>query len=1156
MRNRKTLLSGLGIIGLVLAAIMTLCSAFANAQTITGNIGGTVTDLSGAIIPNASITVTEVKTGVVSTTTTNNSGVYNLRFLPIGEYKVEIKATGMGTQVFGPFSLEIDQDAKVDAKLKVGSASTIVEVQADFIPVLNTENSTIATTLDANTIESVALNGRNFSSLTVFLPGAVTTQPSGLIGQNGTERDTNQAGQTSVNGNRNQTNNYYLDGIEINETINNVIGYNPSPDSLAQIQVITANAPAEYGNVNGGDLIAVTKSGTNQWHGSAFWFLENWHLDANSWGNKHNPTIVPISHYTQPIFGGTVGGPIFKDKLFFFADYEGSRLPKSGEGTASVATQAMRNGDFSSLLNYGKGIQLYNNSNNGSTGPVAYANNQVPITNPAAAYLFSHPDVYPLPNATPVDGLIENNYVGTTSSFTRNDQGDFKLDWKATSKDTVSARWLQGEAADGTTKAVLAISFPGINSYPTKGIAINEVHAFSPSLVNEFRGGFTRVRWVQGSPIDTTGVFGLKGNSVLGINATQPFTGFAGLNFSCDGIAGCSGTGNPSNLGNEVGATQITDNTFQYGDNLTWLHGHHNVKGGVEFTRYQQNNYYPGNNGANGFFTYYPTATMDVATNQAGYPLADFAINAAGSIGQGGLDSNGNVAGDNGQRQWRSGYFIQDDWKFLPNLTFNLGARYEFDQPIYEVNNKEANLDFTNKTVIDAGVNGNSRALYDATYSNIMPRVGFNYQPISKLVVRGGFGMTTYLEGTGANLRLTYNPPFWNEVNGSSIIPTTTAAGTFFNVESGFSSGSAPSLAGSTYRAWYKVKPSVINEWSLATEYAVTPKTNLTVAYIGESGLHLIQAVAYNQLTTPCVVNGVVDTSVTSAACAAVDPAPFYNIVGQNGGVVGTTSEGVMTYQALQASLRQHAAAGLEYTLNYTLSHALTNSNGFFGVADINGPSPYAQNAYNNAAEYGPSGFDIRHNINGTAVYNLPFGRGRIFGGNLNRTSDEVIGGWKIAVSGVVYSGFPVTISGTDNSATGAHAARPDQYRKLRIVNHSVDHWFGTDASTVACTTRDSNLKVIDDGTCAYANTNYGTFGDTHVGTERAPGFQQYDFSAYKDFALWKEHKVTFRADFFNAFNISSYGNPDNGYGDSNFGQISSVRSVPRQVQFAAKYSF
>lgn len=1145
--KKKTLFCRLSLLLLLLLAFGQTAGW---AQSITGNIGGTVTDSSGSVIPNADVTATNVTNGFVFNTTTNQTGSYNLRFLPIGKYKVTVTANGFGKQEFGPFGLEIGQEARVDAALKVGSSTEQVEVNADFVPLLNTDNNIIGTTLTANAIESVPLNGRNFSSLTLFLPGSVNTEPGGMRGTNGTERNTSSSGQASVNGNRLQSNNYTLDGIEINETINNLIGYNPSPDALGELKVISANAPAEYGNVNGGDIVAVTKSGSNQWHGSAFFFLENWKLDANSWGNKHSG--VKITHYTQPMFGGTIGGPIIKDKLFFFADYEGFRLPQSGQGTANVATAAMRSGDFSGLLSNSTNgnIQLYDNSKNATTGPVAYANNKITVSNPMATYLFAHPEIYPLPNTTATDGLIANNYVGTKSSFNRNDQADLKIDWKPNAKDTVSVRWLQGEGSDGTSKAVLPITFPGNNSYPDKGIAINEVHAFSPSLVNEFRAGFTRVRWVQGTPVDTTGVFGLKGNSLLGINATQPYPGFASIEFnSCPQSQTCYT--NPTNLGNRAGATQLTDNTFQYGDNLTWLKGKHQFKMGVELTRYQQNNYYPGNNGANGYFQYYPTYTENVLTSTPGYALADFELDAAGSIGQGGLDQNGKVTGGNGQRQWRSGYFFQDDWKIRPNLTLNLGARYEYDQPIYEVNNKEANIDFSTKTIVYAGKNGASRALYNSTYTNFMPRVGFNYQPIDKLVVRGGFGMTAYLEGTGANLRLTYNPPYWNEVNGSSTAPTATSSGAFFAASTGFTAGSSPTLAGSTYRAWHNVKPSVISEWSLATEYALTSKTNLTVAYVGETGQHLIQAVAGNQLTKACVVNGVVNTDTNSAACIAADPAPFYSIVGQNGGVVETASEGTMSYNALQASLRQHLSKGLEYTLNYTWSKSLTNSVGFFGIPSISGPSPYAQNAYDNAAEYGPSGQDVRNSVNGTLVYEVPFGHGRIFGGNWNRAIDEVAGGWRIAATGVVYGGFPLTISGDDNSATGAHAARPNHYRKMHITNKSINHWFGTDSSVSSC-----SAHGVDNGVCAYGNTAYGTFGTSRPGTERAPGFQQYDFSVYKDFGIWKEHKLTFRSDFFNAFNISSYGNPDTYYLSSTFGQISSVRSVPRQIQFSTKYSF
>ena len=1140
---------------LLAMCIMLFASMAAKAQTITGNISGTVTDSSGAAIPGAHVLAKNVTNGMTFKVATSPDGTYDLRFLPVGSYDVTITANGFGGEEYGPFALEIAQNAKVNAQLQIAKVSTTIKVNSNFVPLLNTTNNVAATTFTANAIQNMPLNGRNFSSLTMFLPGAVSTQPSGFSGNNASERNTNQNGQASVNGNRNQTNNYYLDGIEINETMNNLIGYNPSPEALGQVKVISASAPAEYGNVNGGDIIAVTKSGTNQWHGSAYYFVKNWQMDANTWGNKDHVAgqIIPRSHYTQPTFGATLGGPVLKNKLFFFMDYEGFRLPTAGKGSASVPTAAMRQGDFSALSQ-----QLYNNSGNAGGAPVAYANNQIPIVNPAAVYLFQHPELWPLPNTTSTSGLLYNNYTGTTSGFVRNNQGMVRVDWRPDNSDTVSVRWLQGTGTDGTSKAVLPITFPGTSYYPTKGIAINEVHVFTPNLVNEFRAGFTRVRWQQGEPTDTTGDFGLRGNAILGIGAIQPFAGFSGLEFSCGApgasIAGCNANGGdiPSNIGNPAGGQQLIDNTFQYGDNLTYTIGHHVLAAGVEITRYQQNNYYPGNYGANGYFTYYPAATMNVATNQAGYALADFELNDASFIGRGGLNQNGEISGANGQRQYRTGYFVQDDWTILPNLTLNLGVRYEYDQPIYEVNNKEANLDFATKQIVFAGKDGNSRALYKPTYSNVMPRLGFNYQATSKVVIHGGFGITSYLEGTGANLRLTYNPPYWNETQGNGVLPTAKTAGNFFTVQNGFSAGNSPSLAGSTFRAWYRVKPSVVSEWSLATEYALTNTLSLTAGYLGETGQHLIQAVDYNQLTTPCLINGQpVAGGPGGKICSQIDPAPFANIVGQNGLVVGTTSEGMMNYNALQMSLRQRNYHGLEYTVNYTYSKSLTNSVGFFGVAGIDGPSAYAQNAYNNHAEYGPSGMDVRNSINGNMVYQLPFGHGQMFGGNWNRALDEAAGGWKLAATAVWYQGFPVTINGTDNSETGAQAARPNQYRKLKIVNRSINHWFGTDPSATACT-----ANGVDNGICAYGNTAYGTFGSASPGTERGPGFQQYDLSLYKSFTTYKSQKLTFRADAFNAFNISSYGNPNNGYASSKFGQITSVRSINRQLQLAATYSF
>lgn len=1133
-----------------------------SAQTVTGSVRGTITDSSGATVVAAHVLVTNVATGVTTSDTTNSSGSYSIRFLQIGEYTLSVEAPGFQKETYGPFTLEIDQTAKVDLSLKPGTASTNVVVSDQLAPILNTDNGTIATTFDSNTIQNIPLNGRNFSSLTVFLPGAVTTNPGGLTGSNAIERNTGSNGQASINGNRQQTNNYLLDGVEINETINNLIGYNPSPDALGEVKVISANAPAEYGNVNGGDVIAVTKSGGNQYHGSAFGFLENYNLDANNWANKYNTPIVPRTPYTQTIFGGTLGGPIKRDKLFFFIDYEGARYHSGGTATQTVMTAKMRSGDFSELLDpnimcanpgtasctNSKLIQLYDPSNNFAP----YPNNKgVPINSSAAKYLIANPTIYPLPNATPNPGSpMTNNYHGASKNFKRNDQGDTKVDWTPALTDRISVRYSQGEAADGTVNP-LAISFPNASGYPFKGAAVNWIHTLSPNIVNQFRFGFSRVRWDQGNPVDTTGVFGNKGNSLLGIPGTQVFPGFSALNM-----------GQGGNIGNLAGGTNFIDNIFSYVDDYTWQRGKHLVKAGVEFVRYQQNNFYPGGDGAlgqfsyNGNYTSNPTAATGTGLAGAGgYSVADFVLDRADFVGIGG------VSGRTGQRQWRSAYYVQDDYKLQPSLTLNLGVRYEYDQPIYEVHNKEVNIDLSTGVLYTAGTAaasaafGDGRALYNPTYNNIMPRVGFALQATPRFVVRGGYGITNYLEGTGANLRLTYNPPFQPSYEVQGTAPSATSAGVSFTVENGFNSASNPNYSGTTYRAWDKhLKPAFIGEYSLTTEYQVSNTSSLTVGYVGESGQHLIQAVAENQLRQPCVVGGVVrdpNSSTYATQCAAIDPAPYASIVGQSGNVVGTATEGMMNYNALQASYRQRSNHGLEFTLNYTLAHGLTNTVGFFGVPSISGASPYAENAYNNTAEYGPVGQDVRHNVSGTLVYELPVGRGKQFGGNMNSFLDEAVGGWKLAGTGIVYSGFPVTPSDNSNNAyTNNKAQRPNQLRHLKVVHRTINNWFGTDASATAC------AQGEDNGVCAYQQPSDGTYGNAAVGSLRAPGFQEYDFSAFKDFAVFREHSVGFRVDAFNAFNISSYGNPDNTVQDSNFGLINSIRSVPRQIQLSANFRF
>ncbi len=1102
------------------------------AQTVTGAVRGIITDASGAIVPNATVTARNVSTSVPTVTKTNQSGEYSIRFLQIGQYKISVEASGFTTAVYGPFSLEIDQTAKIDIPLGVGAASTTVSVSDQLQPILNTESATLGETFTENTINSVPLNGRDFSQLTVYTPGAVAPGFSSFGGADSTERATDAGNEVSVDGNRQQSNNYLLDGQEINENINNTLGYNPSPDAIAQIRVIASNANAEFGNVNGGTILAVMKSGSNQLHGSVFGFLKNYRLDANSWTNDQNTPVVPINPFTTTQFGGTFGGPILKDKLFFFIDYEGLRSHTAGETTASVLPAAFRTGDLSALQSVG--IQLYDTQTiNPATGqPRAYANNKVPVTNPVALYLFSHPEAYPLPNHAALDTVgIYNNFVGPSGSFAKNDQGDAKIDWHLNASNAFSFRYSQGYAQDGTTSDPLPVQFPIANNYPDHLFDANWVSTISSSIVNSFSANYGRIRFNNGVSTDPSGIFGLNGNKIVGIPGNpQPTAGFSTQNFN-----NTSGANYPTSFGTNPSPEIFIDNVFGYSDNLTWQKGRHLLKFGGEFIRYQQNSFYPGNDGELGAFNYTGAFSSNpYATKATLYPAADFLTDRAQDV------QIGAVSGRTGQRQWRDGVFAQDDFKVMPNLTLNLGLRWEFDQPIFEIHNKMANIDIATKQIQYAGVNGASRALYDATYTQFQPRVGFAYQAMPRAVIRGGYGISSYLEGTGANLRLTQNPPFHTDFEQIAINPSAPtkssgySPGKFYMASNGFPTSQVPTT---TFYVWPKdLKPAITQEFSVTTEYELTSASSFQVGYVGILGHHLTDPYWGNQLTAPGAT------------------APYANIVGQGGVVKITQTESASNYNALQAVFRQHVTAGLELTANYTYSHSLTDDIGFYGTSNIYSNQYYQQDAYNMRAEWGPAGTDTRHNISVTGVYDLPFGQGKRFGSGWNYPVNAALGGWRLSGAQVYYSGFPVTVSSpanyssTVNAFTGA--ARPNQNRPLHVTNRSIRAYYGTAVQTDQCGPNKDN------GTCVYSQQPNDAFGDVRPGTLRAPSFQNIDMSVAKTFSVWHEQRFDFRADFFNAFNIADYAPPDSNMTDSNFGQITGTVNGNRSVQLSLKYAF
>jgi hypothetical protein len=1094
------------------------------AQTITGTITGTVTDPSKALVANAKVIATNNATNLTYATTTNEAGVYNLLFLPVGQYTVTAAAPGFKKAVLGPFAVEVNQIAKVDVSMEVGEVTQSVEITG-VAPILQTESTQTGDSLTAEKLSSIPLNGRNFASLTMLIPGAISTSPNSM---NTSGRVQGSGSRPQVNGNREQTNNFLLDGIDNNDSIDNRIGYQPNVDALQEVKVITGNGSSEFGNVGGAIVNTTMKSGTNSYHGNVFEFLRNDKLDANGFfGNRNR---VPRSPLRRNIFGGTFGGPVIKNKAFFFVDYEQTEQRTSGSSTASVAPGTWRTGNLSDFLT--KANQIVRDPATGPDVPsrTPFAGNIIPtnrIVNPVALKLFSSPDLYPLPNNAGTGTLgITSNYLSSQASRLSNKQGDIKGDFRLTDKDALSARWSVSDYQSLGSQAALPVFLTSGNFAPTQSAVLIWTRTISSAVINEARVGYTRVHIDEGLPIDWSGQLGPDGNSKFGIAGGQPVPGLSAVALG----SGLSGIGAAATIGREV------DNKISYGDNLTWQKGSHLLKFGGQAVRYRQNRYYAGNNGALGSFSFDGT--------YSGIPYGDFLLNSLVSKGRGA------VVGKWGHRHWRDALFLQDDWRISHSLTLNLGLRWEYTSPIYEVADRQVNINTFTGQLLYAGKDGNSRALYDPYYKQFEPRVGIAWNPMRKLVFRAGYAISTFLEGTGANLRLPLNPPFFFEanVNYDPRTPGDIRIGFADTPSTGVLNG--PRTSANPYyqgRAWdLNLRPQFTQQYNATLEYQITNATSLTLAYVGQSGTHLIDP---HEANNPLPGVGPVSTWINSN-----DRRPLAGVLPNVGNIALTESAARMNYNALQISGRHRMSGGLTLSGFYVWSKSIMDNLGYYGCASVNSDGAYWQDAYNRRANKGPACFDSRHNGSIGGIYDLPFGKNRKFGSNWGRAVDLIAGGWQIDYFMNAHSGFPVSANaGSANTGgrTPRGNVRANAYRPYNITSQTVDQFFGPVTAASFC------AAGVDDGVCAFGIPAVGALGSAGVGTLRAPSFFTLDASVAKNFHVTESKYFQFRSEFFNALNHASWGPPGRDItSPTSFGQITGQVQAPRNIQFALKFYF
>jgi len=759
---------------------------------------------------------------------------------------------------------------------------------------------------------------------------------------------------------------------------------------------------------------------------------------------------------------------------------------------------------------------------NSSGNRTPFSGNIIPASlfSPAAEKILTS-SYYP----EPINGSLVNNYQYATNTFINGDQGDVKIDYNISDKDRFYGRYSESRFDNPTLN-----SFPLIyNSFataPTHTGVVDWTRTISPSVVNEVRFGVNYVYNDNGAASNGLNDFA----QTVGIPAVpSAFLPSMSLN-----------GGNAATFGNSDNVQLFADTVIHYEDTVIWTKGRHTMHIGFQGYRYRIDTFYSGNNGEAGILNFDGQYTSASTTTKAGGTAggiaeADFLLGLPNSI-LGGVNG-----GTWGQRSNTFASFFQDDWRVTPNLTLNLGLRWEVHTPWDEVKNRQANFNLATGQEYISGQScpwNDCNALYNQYngITNFQPRLGAAWTPGGgKLVVRAGYTLSNFLEGTGTNLRLPINPPFAlehdDEYTNSAIYGVKPGS----TLDQGFLPFNTPGnqLIGATLRVWDpNVRPAVSNQWNVSLQYQLSSTTTIQASYVGQRNTHLMVPEPYFQK----VLNP--DGTVSPTRYLEGNP----TLLAEIGQISGTASVGNQDYDALQVLVRKRLGAGLEYSLAYTYSKCMTDNLGYYGQGGQSGQSNfYAQNIYNEAAEWGPCDYDAAHNFVANVVYDLPFGRNRMFGKGMNRGVDAVLGGWQAAGILSVHTGFPLTVTANDASNTGSRGSRADCIAPADVfgdqnASPSIGNgyqWFNPDS---------------------YAQPANGTFGSCGVGTVRGPGLATLDFNLSKNFRITERHSFDIRAEFINLTNTPILNSPNTGVGPT-LGLLNSSQGA-RNIQFAVKYHF
>jgi Carboxypeptidase regulatory-like domain/TonB-dependent Receptor Plug Domain len=1175
---------------LVVCALILGVSA-AIAQVDTGTILGTVKDQTGAVVPEAKVTIVNQGTGESVTTTTRSDGTYIVTPLKIGSYRITVELAGFKKEENAAFDLNIQQQAVVDFVLQTGATNETVQVTAQA-ELLQTQSAVVGQVIGAKTVESMPLNGRDWTMLATLTPGVTQPQQGARAGN-----------QFAANGTRPAQNDYLLDGIDNNSNDVDFLSgeadvVKPPVDAISEFNIQTNNFSAEFGRAGGAIVNATIKSGSNGFHGVAWEFFRNDALDANAYFS--DPATQRKPELRQNQFGAVAGGRIIRDRTFWFADYEGTQIhqgvlqsgiwvpttPEVGSGFTNFADLLNATGNFQRTDALGRSFsngQVFDPATTrpvtaGQVDPVtgimattngyvreAFPNNQIPVGR-------LDPNAIKLLQLFPAQNLpgVENNYQTTTLNTTGQTTFDVRIDQRFNEKNQMFGRYSYinntqhvpppfGGVADGGSYG------DGTQKWDVYGVAVSYTHVFTPTLINEVRFGYGQEHTTR---VPTTaGTLGIPAQ--FGIGGVPQFAGNGGLpNLSL---------GNVHNLGGSewLPGDRYSDTT-QLTENLTKVYKSHTFKGGGEF----QYLYFPWlappeSKGAfdfDGRYASIPNQT-DKLAGTAQFLLSPIAATVANGVNNsGGSDQ---VAASNygylhSNRNYYGVYF-QDDWKVTPRLTVNLGLRWEHFGQVGDTNGAQANfvpgipgstaqfiMTSANKTktplstsfiqdLAKDGIQLNYTNQYGTGLGvsqkvNFGPRFGVSYQVTDKLVARVGYGIFYgAFENRGGDPSLGYNYPFeyvlqfQDSSNGGvgSVTPTIFPNGSVGSLENGLQGISLTpanvSGNGLQFRGVQLHYQTPYTEgFNLALQYALTPVDSIQAAYVGSVGRHF-EAFAGTNNPSQILPPG---TPIT----------PYLAFPDFANGASYDITEGSSSYNSLQTKYERRFSHGLYFLAGYTWARTLTDAGDLLSNGGVGGYR--APQITGISYDQGLASFNINHSFVASGTYDLPIGQGKALMGNLHGPAQLLLGGWITNGILTVNSGPPQAIGCqiTTTATTGTCYAN---------VNPGVSKYRSGGPAHYY------NPAAFADPPVAttIGNSNFAPLGGSNTQVN-GPGFRDFDFSIFKEFRVTETTRLQFRAESFNLTNTPSFNLPTNtNFQDTaNFGQSTTTRSNPRELQFALKF--